>query len=337
MGNKWQWIGGALLAMLLIGMLLPSRAQVERRVEIDARAEMVFALLNDFRWVAEWSLKTADDPNARIDIAGPPRGLSASRSWEGAIVGRGQETITVSEPHTRVKTVTVGDNGRESASLFDISAAAGKTSLTWTIERGYGFNLAGRYFALFLDGIVGGTMEQELARLAGVAESLPVAEFASLQVEQMFVVAQDIAYRRTTSFPEATAISEAMGDAYFEILNFMDRYGLKEDGAPMSITRTFSGSELVFDAAIPVRNIGDDTPASADNVNLGATYEGPAIRVRHVGPYNTLGRTHDKIAAYLAAMRLTRNGDAWESYVSDPTRTGESELLTYIYYPVLNE
>lgn len=337
MNRTWHWIGGAVLALLLIGILLPSRAHIERSIEIEARAEMVFALVNDFRWVAEWSLRTADDPNARTDLAGPPRGLDASRSWEGTIVGRGRESITASEPYSRVETAIVENRGRGSSSVFEITAAETATRLTWSYERPYGFNLAGRYFALFLDGIVGGTMEQELERLAGLAESLPKAGFASLQVDQMFIEAREIAYRRTSSFPEATAISEAMGDAYFEILNFMDRFGLLEDGAPMSITRTFSGSELIFDAAIPVRNITADTPASADNVNLGATYEGAAIRVRHIGPYHALSQTHDKIAAYLAAMRLTRNGDAWESYVGDPTRTAESELLTYVYYPVLSD
>ena len=337
MNRKWLWIAGTSLALLLTGLLLPSRAQVERQVEIDARAEMVFALLNDFRWVAEWSLKTADDPNARTDISGPPRGLAASRTWEGTIAGRGSETITISEPHSRVETRITGDGGRAATSAFHITAAGTTTSVTWTYVRDYGFNLAGRYFGLFLSVIVGTTMEQELARLASLAKSLPAVGFADLEVDRMFVEAQEIAYRRTSSFPEATAISEAMGDAYFEILRFMDRFGLAENGAPMSITRNFSGSELVFDAAIPVRNISADTPASADNVSLGATYEGPAIRVRHIGPYSALGRTHDKIAAYLAAMRLARNGDAWESYVSDPTRTEESELQTYIYYPVVSE
>jgi effector-binding domain-containing protein len=337
MNKKWHWIAGAALALLLTGLLLPSRAHVERHIEIDARAELVFALLNDFRWVAEWSLRTADDPNARTDISDPPRGLAARRSWEGAIVGRGHETIMVSEPHSLVETRVYADGGREWASAYEITAAGATTSLTWTHERNYGFNLAGRYLGMFLGGIVGDTMEQELAQLAGLAESLPSAGFADLEVDRMFVEAQEIAYRRTSSFPGATAISEAMGDAYFEILGFMDRFGLAENGAPMSITRNFSGSELVFDAAIPVRGISDDTPASADNVSLGATYEGPAIRVRHIGPYGALGRTHDKIAAYLAAMRLTRNGDAWETYVSDPTRTEESELLTYIYYPVLSD
>ena len=67
---------------------------------------------------------------------------------------------------------------------------------------------------------------------------------------------------------------------------------------------------------------------------LANTYSGPAIRVRHSGSYRQLGTTHRKIAAYLAALGLERNGDAWETYISDPTRVPEAELLTDIYYPV---
>jgi len=183
MKKTWHWIGGAVLALLLIGMLLPSSAHIARSIEIEARTEMVFALVNDFRWVAEWSLRAADDPNARMDLSGPPRGLDASRSWEGTIVGRGREMITASEPYSRVETAIFENNGRESSSVFEIAANDTATRLTWTYERPYGFNLAGRYFALFLDGIVGGAMEQELERLASRAESLPKSGFASLQVD----------------------------------------------------------------------------------------------------------------------------------------------------------
>ena len=41
-----------------------------------------------------------------------------------------------------------------------------------------------------------------------------------------------------------------------------------------------------------------------------------------------------QITAYLAALGIERNGDAWESYVSDPTRVPESEILTDVYYPI---
>jgi effector-binding domain-containing protein len=69
-------------------------------------------------------------------------------------------------------------------------------------------------------------------------------------------------------------------------------------------------------------------------VKIGETYAGNVIRVRHAGSYQSLGATHLKIAAYLAALGIERAGDAWESYVSDPTKVSESELLTYVYYPI---
>ena len=37
---------------------------------------------------------------------------------------------------------------------------------------------------------------------------------------------------------------------------------------------------------------------------------------------------------YLAALGIERNGDAWESYVSDPGKVAEEELQTFVFYPV---
>ena len=227
-------------------------------------------------------------------------------------------------------------NGRQAGNRIVLSSDNGQTGVVQVYERDYGMNLAGRYFALFLDGIVGPEIERDLERLASFAEQLPRADFSDLEVERLMVEAADIAYLPTRSRPDSVAISEAMGESFFDILDFIDRHDLAEAGAPMSITRTFSGSDLVFDAAIPVRGITASTSVNSETVKIGQTYAGMVIRVRHVGGYAGLGRTHDKIAAYLAARGLERNGDAWESYISDPGRTDESGLLTYVYYPVRN-
>jgi effector-binding domain-containing protein/uncharacterized protein YndB with AHSA1/START domain len=336
MKHFWRWIGGFVLVFAVTGILLPSRAHVEREILIDAHRATVFSLLNDFHQVNEWSPRLDDDPNARVEFAGPPRGVDASFHWNGQIIGQGHETITESVPYEHVTSRIDLGGGKEAHSIFTLSADGEMTRVVWAYERDFGINIAGRYFALMLESIVGPEYEKGLARLAGLAENMPRADFSNLEVEQIYVEAIDIAYLTTTSLPVATAISEALGDAYFEIQSFIDDRGLAEAGAPLSVTRTFSGSELVFDAAIPVRGVADDIPASSEGVKIGATYEGPVIRVRHIGSYSTLGRTHDKIAAYLAALGIERNGDAWESYISDPTRTSESELLTYVYYPIRN-
>jgi effector-binding domain-containing protein len=176
--------------------------------------------------------------------------------------------------------------------------------------------------------------DKGLGNLRELAESLPGADFGDVEIENIVVQASEIAYLSTTATPDPAAISEALGDAYFKILTFMDQHQLQLAGAPISITRSFSGAEMLFDAAIPVRGVTESTPRNGAAVQLGFNYAGQVIRVKHVGSYRALGSTHQKIAAYLAALGIERNGSAWESYVSDPTKVPEEQLLTYVYYPI---
>ena len=328
--------GGFVLLLIVVGMFLPSRTRIENDILIDARVATIFALLNDFRQVSKWSPILEGDPNAQIDFSGPQRGVGAGVAWNGHIIGQGRQTILESVPYERISVqIELGDQSPATAT-FSLSSEDDMTRVSWQHETGHGFDLVGRYFGLLRGPVFGRQQEAGLARLKELAGNMPAADFSDIEIERLVVEAADIAYLRTTSIPEATAISEAMGAAYFSVLSFIDEHDLNDAGAPLSITRTFSGSELVFDAAIPVRGLSTATPRAGESVKIGTTYAGPVIRVKHIGPYRTLGRTHGKIAAYLAALGIERNGDAWESYISDPTRTDEANLLTYVYYPIRN-
>ena len=210
----------------------------------------------------------------------------------------------------------------------------GFTRVLWGFEHDYGLNVVGRYFGLMVTGLIRKDYEMHISGLRELAESLPRADFADIEIKQLAIEPADIAYVRTRSAPAAGATSQAMGAALFEVLRFIDENGLSEAGAPISIARAFSGAELRFDSAIPVRGVTDATPREDAGVQIGRTYGGAVIRVQHFGSYRTLSETHRKIAAYLAALGIERNGDSWESYVSDPTKTAEAKLLTYIYYPI---
>jgi effector-binding domain-containing protein/carbon monoxide dehydrogenase subunit G len=327
-------LGSVVLLLIAVGIFLPSRAHVEREILIDAPAATVFALVNDFRQVGKWSPWQETDPNARYEISGPRRGVGAMLAWDGNIVGKGSQRITESVPYERVVSeLDLGGQGNATAT-FELQAADAGTTVVWSFDTSFGMNLLGRFFGLMFDRIIGDDYESGLKNLKSMAERLPRADFSKTEIETIVVEAQDIAYLSMTSIPLAAAISEAMGDAYFKVLNFIDRYELTEAGPAISISRGYRGQDLAFDAAIPVHGITGATPRSSQGVMLGTTYTGPAIRVRHVGSYLSLGQTHDKIAAYLAAYGIARNGDAWESYVSDPTRTAETDLITYVYYPI---
>ena len=324
--------GLALLLAIVVGVFLPSSARVEREALIDAPAATVFVLADDPSRLVEWSPWIG--PSAKTEIEDDAGGQPRSMRWEAGRTGNGRLTFVDRVPYERVTALVTPGNGRELRSTILVENQGDSSRVHWTLETGFGINLLARYGGLWFESRAGETLDRGLDELATLAESLPRADWSGIDIERLTVEPLDIAYLTASSRPNAGAISEAMGKAYFDILGFMDRHGLTEAGPPLSISRRFSGSELVFDAAIPVRGVGEETPRVEGGIRLGKTWGGPVVRGRHIGPYRTLSETHEKIAAWLAVHGIARTGDAWESYVSDPTRTPEASLVTEVYYPI---
>ncbi|MDX1508025.1 MAG: SRPBCC family protein [Woeseiaceae bacterium] len=327
-------IGGFVALLLLIGLALPAQTRVVVSADIDAPPATVFALVNDMRRINLWYPAAGSDPNARVVFSGPPRGPGSTVTWDGAIAGSGTQTITESRPYEYVETLINQGEDAETRSWFLLTPGTGDTQVQWGFEHDYGLNVIGRYFGLMVANVIRRDYEINIENLKALAESLPRTDFADIDIEALVIESTPIAYKTTTSIPDPGATSDAMGKALFEVLGFIDRHGLTESGAPMSISRGFTGTELRFDTAIPVSGISDDTPREDRGVRIGKTYGGNVIRVRHTGPYRTLAQTHRKIAAYLAAHGIETSGGSWESYVSDPTKVDEDELQTWVYYPV---
>lgn len=322
------------MLLIIIGLALPQRARVVASIEVDAPLATVFALANDFHRASLWLPWIETDPNVRIVYSGPNRGVGATITWDGLVVGTGTQVITESIPYEHITTTINPGGPGEAKSWFDFVDTGRSTYLDWSFEVDYGYNIVGRFAALLLTDIIRRDYEHGLASLKNIAESLPRADFSDLEIERLVVEAKEIAYLSAASPPDPASVSEAMGRAYFRILNFIDKHGLANAGAPLSITRSFSGSNLLFDAAIPVQGVTDATPRNEAGVKIGTTHAGTVIRAKHLGSYRGLGQTHQKIAAYLAALGLERDGVAWESYVSDPTKVPEAEMLTYVFYPI---
>lgn len=320
------------LAIIIIGVFLPSTVHVARETSIDAPAATVFALVSDLHRMQEWSPWTS--PADEAGFSGPRRGEGSSARFATATGEWRRHTLLASDAFGHVVMEIELEGSPPFRSAFALETIEGRTRVVWSCDADFGLDLLGRYKRPVFRKRISRAYERGLINLKAMAESLPGADFSDLEIEHVIVEPQTIAYVTKSSMPGADAVSAAMGEALFDVLRFIDRHGLREAGAPQSISRTFSGSRLVFDAAVPVEGIVEDTPDAGNGVRLGLSYGGPAIRVTHTGPYGSLADTHEKIAAYLAAYDIERSGDAWESYVSDPARTPESELLTYIYYPV---
>lgn len=333
--NKLLLLILALAAVITAtAVFLPATRTVEREIVIDAPQATVFALINNPAQYTAWSPLTEIDPYVDMTTSGAARGVGAIFSWKGGTAGTGSRTIIESEPYAKVVSRLDIPGARRASSSIAIRQSGNRTAVRWIEFRDFGKNLAWRYQGLTLERMLGQELEQGLENLKDYAENLPAADFAELTIEEKEIAPQDIAFLSVSSAPTASAIAATLSQSYFRILSFINSAGLQIAGAPLSISRDYEGAELRFDVAIPVAGDFSTIAFDGTGVTVGQTYGGPVLQAVHVGSYSRLAATHAKIAAYIAANGIERNGDSWEAYVSDPTQTPEAQLRTLVYYPV---
>ena len=327
----------ALVALLaIVGLFLPSTVHVERSTVIAAPQSTVFALVNGFARYNEWSPWAAIDPQTQYSYDGPPQGVGASMGWESdhRDVGSGSQTISASEPYSRVETdLDFGPQGTAGA-FFDLTPEGDGVKVDWGFDTEFGYNLIGRYFGLMMDGMLGAQFEQGLASLKTLAESLPQADWSDLNAEITTVEPVTLAYVSGTSAQDSAAISQAFGEAFGQVFAFLGQHGLEYSGYPLSINTSWDESGYAFDAGIPVAAAPEGEIPEDSPVQIGSTYGGKVLKVVHTGAYANLPTTYEKIEAYLAAHGLETADRSWDQWVSDPAETPEDELITHVHYPL---
>lgn len=323
---------GFVLLLLAIGFALPRESRFVVTTTVDAPAATVFVLVNDPRRIQLWSAVGGDDGEPLY--SGPRDGEGASMTWDSPASGAGTLSIVESRPWSYVELkLNDGDTG-EAVSWFELVPGPGTTDVRWGFAHDYGFNVIGRYVGLLATGILRRDYMTRLENLQDLAESLPRADFSSLAIERVQVDGMPLAVIAMTSPPDPDSLAAALGQAYFDITQYIERHDLQVAGAPQLILQDFVGGLRRFDAAIPVS--GPGAPAQG-RVHVVTSYEGPALKAFHTGSYDKLGETHRRITAYLAAAGIDRGGAPWEAFVSDPANVPESALITEIYYPITTQ
>lgn len=195
-----RWIIRIVLSLVIIaavlfavGFLLPREVQVARSATIEASPQTIYPLINDLRTHQEWSPWLAQAEDVTLAYEGPDEGEGQTLRWasEDPRVGSGSQTITETVENESVTTaLDFGENGTGVA-LLSLEPAGEATEVTWTLDADVGPNPVGRWFGLFLDGMVGDDYERGLAMLgelavareaeAAAAEDARAAEAATAQ------------------------------------------------------------------------------------------------------------------------------------------------------------
>jgi len=165
---------GVVLAFFGVGALLPKATHVERSIDINASAGVVFSLVSNHKDFQRWSPWTALDPDIKVEYSGPSDGLGATMTWSGNDqVGVGTSIFVEYLPNSRaVVSLDFGPMGQGEAA-YDISESPeGVSTITWSFDTVHA-SILPRYFGLIMDGILGEQYERGLVALKALSESLP--------------------------------------------------------------------------------------------------------------------------------------------------------------------
>lgn len=101
----------------------------------------------------------------------------------------------------------------------------------------------------------------------------------------------------------------------------------------MVMQADYINNELIEQAKQQLIKKGKGSDA-LNELRLEKFNEGKAIQTMHIGPYNEVGATYDKIKAFADENKLTLSGKCHEIYLSDPRRVIPEKLKTIVRHPV---
>ena len=168
-------LAGVIALLLLGSLLLPSRWQVERSIDIGVAPGVVFPYVNNLSKWPEWTSWYRREPRPVTQYSGPEEGVGARSTWQDAS-GQGEMDITVSVPDWGITyNLSLGHGefvARGEILLAPIDQGSG-TRVTWRTRGDSGMNPLAKYVQLFMNPMIAADFQQSLERLKQVLEAIP--------------------------------------------------------------------------------------------------------------------------------------------------------------------
>lgn len=161
------WIAGGLIAVSAATLALPRYVSVERSAVLKATPDKVLALAASNSGYQAFNPYKTRDPELKIDLFGPEAGVGSGFHFDGK-EGKGHQTVADVSADTVTYAIDLGAMGRPMQAIHAVPAENG-TQVTWRVESDMGVNPVFRVFGLFIERMMGPTLEQGLENLRKAA------------------------------------------------------------------------------------------------------------------------------------------------------------------------
>lgn len=163
----------AIAALLIFAATRPDTFRVERTARIDAPAEKIFPLIDDFHRWGTWSPYEKLDPDMQRSFGGSASGKGATYAWESkGKAGAGRMEITESTPSSKIAINLDFTRPMEGHNVaeFTLQPQGNATQVTWSMHgpSPYVAKLMGIFFNM--DQMIGKDFETGLANLRTATE-----------------------------------------------------------------------------------------------------------------------------------------------------------------------
>lgn len=276
-----------LALFLVIGLVLPSKRQLEESVETNRRMTIVFDTLNNVRRLKDWNPLIPSAANELSYSGGENNtGVGAKVDFNSANAAWGQGSWEIVESERPAPTggpgkiaysivdKRMGDDKRSVFTLTPSGKNNRNVKVTQSYEVTYGFNLLGRYAGMYVSRHVGDAVKAGLGKLTNMLATVPNFDYRTegsplTDLKVVDVPAEDLLVVNAGNIDRTNdAIKASIKQNQEWIKRVMDANGLVAAGPLRVITTDFGTEKYAFDIAQPVRK-GSAAPKSDAAENAG--------------------------------------------------------------------
>lgn len=325
-----------ILVYLIIAIFSPNNYSVTRELTVDSSIEAVWNQINTFEKWQNWSPWKQKDSTLTSSFEGTPGEVGSKTSWVGdpELSGTGSMTLKESIPNEKfVYDLEFPEWESTSEGYIMLEDAEnGGTKITWNDQGELPFIM--RPLGLFgmFDRMMGPDFENGLENMKVSAQSF-VPNSKTLTITEIELPAISyLGIRHKTTMAEVME-AEFYSSNYGVIMGALSGNEDKVTGAPVAIYYSWNESDSTTEIvpAIPV----NDSTLSYEGTEMVSIPAGKAVKAAYYGPYAGSENAHYALDAYVKEKEL-KTGLVVEEYANDPTTVASpEEILTNIYYYIL--